>query len=329
MTRASIRACGPADAAQVIALWDAAGLTQLDTDPAADIALATKHANAALFVAESAGRVVGTVLAGHDGHRGWLYRTAVVEKERGRGLGRALVRRAEAWLARQGVPKAMLLIREENAGSRDFYVRLGYAVAPRIVMAKPLAKAEPTDGRIPVVVTYMEMTAPPTRPSAPMPAGKLALLHAENPLVGFYRYLYNTVGEPWFWIDRRRLDDAVLTAIVADPKVEIYVLYCAGVPAAFVELDRRPASDINIAFLGVVPQFTGRGFGPYILSWAVDAAWQHRPRRLTVDTCTLDHPKAFAMYQRAGFVPYRQETKSIDDPRRAGLIPAHRQPRLP
>jgi len=330
MTGLKIRVGLPADGAEVVALWTAAGLVRPGADPAAEVAFAATHANAVLLVGEIDGRIVGTVLAGHDGHRGWLYRAAVTEDLRGRGHGRALVLEAEAWLARQDVPKAMLLIREPNAGLRDFYAHLGYAAQPRLVMAKPLNdKREPAPERIDVVVTYMEMTAPSTRPTIPTPAGKLALLRAENPPLGFYRYLYNTVGEPWFWIDRRKLDDAVLSAIIGDPKVEIYVLYVGGVPAGFAELDRRPAPDINLALFGLVPQFTGRGLGPYFLNWAVDAAWQHRPQRLTVDTCTLDHPKSFGMYQRAGFVPYKQATKTIGDPRRAGLIPAHRQPRLP
>ena len=53
------------------------------------------------------------------------------------------------------------------------------------------------------------------------------------------------------------------------------------------------------------------------------------PRRITVDSCTLDHPAALAMYQRAGFVPYKQEHKVMDDPRLAGIIPLHREPRRP
>jgi len=157
----------------------------------------------------------------------------------------------------------------------------------------------------------------------------LALLRAENPPVAFYRYLYDNVGEPWFWIDRRKLDDEALAAILADPLVELYVLYVGGVPAGYVELDRRPEPDINLAYFGLMPELTGRGLGPWLLNWAVDAAWQHRPRRLTVDTCTLDHPKALAVYQRAGFVPYRQERKTIDDPRRIGLIRPQFEPRRP
>ena len=327
----NIRSYRDADFAEVVALWDACGLTVPYNDPARDIPFLRDSSNAQLFVADEDGRLVGTIMLGHDGHRGWLYRLAVAPDRRGRGIGRALVDEAERWLAARGVAKVNLMIRGGNAAVRDVYARLGYAVEPRIVMSRWLEESRrPADnGRIEVVIAYLEMTAPPTRPTVPAPPGKLALLRAENPPVAFYRYLYDNVGEPWFWIDRRKLDDEALAAILADPLVELYVLYVGGVPAGYVELDRRPEPDINLAYFGLMPEFTGRGLGPWLLNWAVDAAWQHRPRRLTVDTCTLDHPKALAVYQRAGFVPYRQERKTIDDPRRIGLIRPQFEPRRP
>jgi GNAT superfamily N-acetyltransferase len=210
-------------------------------------------------------------------------------------------------------------------------VRVGYGVQPRLTMARWLDSGEndPSVKQIEVVITYLQMTERPIRPTIPTPAGRLALMRVEAPSVGFYRYLYNSVGEPWFWYARRRLDDNALRAAIHDPKVEIYVLYVNGEPAGYVELDRRTEPDIDFAYFGIFPQFVGRGFGPYLMNWAVDQAWQYGPKRLTVNTCTLDHPKAIRTYQRCGFVPYQQERKLIDDPRVAGLIPAHREPRLP
>jgi ribosomal protein S18 acetylase RimI-like enzyme len=315
----------------VVALWDAAGISVPYNDPALDIPRALAAPNAALFVGEIGPKLVGSILAGHDGHRGWLYRLAVAPEHRRMGFGRQLVEHAERWLASQGMPKINLMIRENNAAVRDFYVRLGYGVTPRLVMQKGLdaAHAEPGDGKLEVVITHLEMTVRPTRASIPHPAGRHALLRAEAPTVAFYRFLYNTVGEPWFWYERRRMSDETLAAIITDPKVEIYVLYAEGTPAGYVELDRRAPPDIEIALFGIMPQFIGRGFGAFLLDWALGQAWSYEPDRLVVNTCTLDHPKALRVYQRAGFVPYRQERKIIDDPRRLGLIPAHLEPRLP
>jgi GNAT superfamily N-acetyltransferase len=167
-----------------------------------------------------------------------------------------------------------------------------------------------------IVVTYLEMVKPPTRPTVPAPpVGKIALFRAERPTVSFYRYLYNTVGEPWLWWERKLLSDAELERIIHDPLVEIYVLYVDGVPAGYAELDRRKPEEVELAYFGLIPHFIGRKLGPFLLNWAVDTAWFHKPKRLWVNTNNLDHPKALQIYQKAGFVPYRQETKTIPNPR--------------
>ena len=164
---------------------------------------------------------------------------------------------------------------------------------------------------IEITITYLEMHAPPTRPPAPAPLGKLAILRAERPTVSFYRYLYNTIGEPWNWVERRLLDDDALRAIIHDDKIDIYVLHVGGVPAGYVEQDRRHAREIEIAYFGLVPDFVGRGLGSYFLDWAVSTAWLHKPKRVWVNTCSLDHPRALSVYQRAGFVPYDRRVDQI------------------
>ena len=317
--------------AAVVALWDACGISAAQNDPARDIPFMQEAPNALLLVGHRDGRLIGTIMAGHDGHRGWLYKLAVAPDQRGQGFGRALVREAEDWLTACGLPKVNLMIRETNTAVREFYAALGYAETPRTVMGKWLGveSSPPVKRTLDVVVTYLEMTEPPTRPPVPAPPGKLALLRAESPSVAFYRFLYDTVGEPWFWIDRRLLDDNALAAEIQDPQVEIYVLYDGGVPAGFIEIDRRPAPDAAIAHFGLVPEFIGRRLGPYLLDWGVRKGWSYEPRRLTVNTCTFDHPKALALYQRVGFVPIGQVAKTIDDPRLSGLIPPHLEPRRP
>lgn len=175
------------------------------------------------------------------------------------------------------------------------------------------------DGNIETVVTYLEMTEQPSRPGPPVPAGKIALLRAEKPGVAFYRFLYNTIGEPWLWWERRELTDADLAAVIHDDAVEIYILYVGGVPAGYVELDTRKTGEVELAYFGLMPDFIGRGLGPYLLSWSVDQAWSRdpKPSRVWLHTCTLDHPSALKTYQRAGFNVYDQETEVVADPRAA------------
>lgn len=166
---------------------------------------------------------------------------------------------------------------------------------------------------IETTVTYLEMLEQPVRPATPTPSGlaKLALLRAEKPTLSFYRYLYGAVGESLNWTDRLLLDDDQLRAIIDDPLVEIYVLYLGGVPAGYVELDRRAHDDIELVYLGLAPEFTGRGLGRYLLDWAIHTAWSHSPKRLWVHTCSLDDPRALPLYQRAGFVVYDQQIEKV------------------
>lgn len=88
-------------------------------------------------------------------------------------------------------------------------------------------------GKLREVVTHLEML---TRPdgldaSEPPPQADVRLERVTAPAVPFYRFLYNTIGEPWLWQDRRRLSDEALAAIIRAPGVEVYVLYADGQPA--------------------------------------------------------------------------------------------------
>jgi GNAT superfamily N-acetyltransferase len=179
---------------------------------------------------------------------------------------------------------------------------------------KPAAPVTP--GKLEVLITYLEMTARPALTSAQPPGAEITVVRAKNPTVSFYRFLYNSVGEPWHWYERRDMDDDALRTIVQHPDVEVCVLRVEGVPAGYVELDRHVAGEVEIAYLGLMPEFIGRGLGRFLLDWAVIAGWHTSPRRLWVHTCSLDHPSAIAAYQRAGFVPYKKELVLIDDPRK-------------
>src|SRR5882762_7074491 len=85
--------------------------------------------------------------------------------------------------------------------------------------------------RIPMTVTFLEMRSKPAALPPPQPKGKVAILRAEKPPVHYYRYLYNTIGEPYYWVDRRKLSDEALAEIIHHPQVEMYVLYADGCPA--------------------------------------------------------------------------------------------------
>lgn len=110
-----------------VRLWHDCGLTRPWNDPAADLARALEGPSSTVLAAVDDGRLVGTVMAGHDGHRGWVYYLAVDPGSRGAGLGRALMEAAESWLREQGAPKVQLMVRADNTAVVEFYERLGYA----------------------------------------------------------------------------------------------------------------------------------------------------------------------------------------------------------
>jgi ribosomal protein S18 acetylase RimI-like enzyme len=120
------------------ALWEETGLVRAWNDPHADIAAALACPTSTILAAREDGRIVGTVMAGYDGHRGWLYYVAVSAAHRGTGLGRALVEAAEQWLAAQGARVIRLMVRGENKAVTAFYEALGYEDGEMIVMGKRL-----------------------------------------------------------------------------------------------------------------------------------------------------------------------------------------------
>lgn len=178
------------------------------------------------------------------------------------------------------------------------------------------------DGKIESVVTSLEMLAKPSAAELAPPRAGLTVVRAVRPTVSFYRYLYDTVGEPWLWSDRRKLSDEALRAIIEHAEVAVHVLYANGVPAGYVELDARDRPSTEIAYFGLMPEFIGQKLGPYLLDWGIRKAWSGGISRLWVHTCTLDHPSALGLYQRAGFRPFKRDVELADDPRAMPLAPS-------
>jgi ribosomal protein S18 acetylase RimI-like enzyme len=94
-----------------------------------------------LLVAVERDAVVGSVMGGYDGHRGWISRAAVLKSYRGQGLGKALVEEVERRLAALGCIKVNLQVVAANAAVVGFYRSLGYQVEERISMGKHLARS--------------------------------------------------------------------------------------------------------------------------------------------------------------------------------------------
>jgi GNAT superfamily N-acetyltransferase len=171
---------------------------------------------------------------------------------------------------------------------------------PKPKLNKKMAKTK----KLKVHITYLEMKSPLLR-NIPVPSRpRIALFRAENIPTDFYNYLYETVGKPHHWEDRRNLAAAKLNSIINGADTEISVLYADGCPAGFFELDiKNKPSEIEIRYIGMSPTYQGMGIGKWFISSAINAAWAHKPEKVKLETNTLDHPSALRIYQRLGFSP--------------------------
>lgn len=184
------------------------------------------------------------------------------------------------------------------------------------------------NGKLAAVVTLLEMTEPPPARPAPDAPG-LALRRVAEPDLVWYRDLYRRVGQDWLWFSRLAAPAAEVEAAIRDPRVEVHALTFEGRDEGLAELDRRQPPDVELAFFGVTPALVGRGAGRWLMARTLDLAWRHRPRRLWVHTCTLDHPGALPFYLRSGFRAYARAVEVADDPRLLGVLPETVAPWLP
>ena len=125
-----------------IALWAAAGLTRPWNDPEIDARRALAAPAATIFAARENAVVIGTVMTGHDGHRGWVYYLAVAASHHRRGIARALMAAAESWCTAAGMPRLNLMVRSGNDPVLGFYTRLGYRASDVVVLQKDLSHGE-------------------------------------------------------------------------------------------------------------------------------------------------------------------------------------------
>jgi len=133
-----IRRLASADEEAVVALWEDAGLTRPWNDPRKDIARKRTVQPEGFIVAVAAEEIVGSVMAGYDGHRGWVNYLAVAPHARRSGVGRSLMAEAERVLERLGCPKVNLQIRATNLAAVSFYEALGYSTDEVISLGRRL-----------------------------------------------------------------------------------------------------------------------------------------------------------------------------------------------
>jgi GNAT superfamily N-acetyltransferase len=157
-----------------------------------------------------------------------------------------------------------------------------------------------------VTVTYLAMDHRPELPALPHPE---LILHRHDlsDAAREAERLYRAVGAEWHWTDRLTWMPAAWDVAMNQPGVELWTASVAGRLVGYFQLHASPAN-VEIKYLGLLPDAIGRGWGRALLDAAIARAWQLGGPRVTLNTCSLDHPAALPNYRARGFQVERVET---------------------
>ncbi len=161
-------------------------------------------------------------------------------------------------------------------------------------------------------VTWLEMTERPDYPHPHLPGARPAhLLRAHEPPAWYFLALYDAVGRDYAWEDMHERSHEDIESWLGDSGVGLFSLVRDGWPSGFFVLDWRQEAICDLSYFGLTPQKVGTGMGSYLLRTAILTGWDRAgTSTMTINTCTLDHPRALGLYQRHGFVPKRREERT-------------------
>lgn len=192
----------------------------------------------------------------------------------------------------------------------------------------PAGYSKIAPGYLASVVTCLEMREKPTGAPCPLPEGFLLQpLTDRDP--DAYRTLFRKVGANWLWFSRLMMSDEKLISVLQDPGREIYIIRHNNRDVGLLELNFSEPGEVELAFLGLTSDVTGKGIGRAVMSAATELAWAKPVKRFWVHTCTFDHPSALGFYIRSGFTPYERRVEVQADPRLSGHLPLDAAPHVP
>jgi len=167
-----------------------------------------------------------------------------------------------------------------------------------------------SDGRLPVTITHLELAPADWTRRGQLPDLTIDIERVAEPTAALYLDLYDRVGRPWLWYERRLLGDAALGALINRPGHELHVARHDGSLVGYFEL-----YEDEIVFFGLTPDYLGRRIGPWLLDQAIERGFARGSSRLVLNTNTVDHPRALDTYRKAGFRVVRSESAELQDPR--------------
>lgn len=173
-------------------------------------------------------------------------------------------------------------------------------------------------GKLAAVQTFLEMRARPALRAAPNEPSWRVERFVPVDLERYFA-LFHCVGDEHLWTLRLQMPPEEVVQLLNDPQYETYALVTGDGDQGLLELDFRIEGECEVSLFGVAPALVGSGAGRVLMNHGIEAAWSHPIERFWLHTCTLDHPKAMAFYERSGFVSYKRAIEIFDDPRALGL----------
>ena len=164
-----------------------------------------------------------------------------------------------------------------------------------------------------VTITLLQMCTPEALRPSPCPDPGFTIHERPTPDGNFNRSLYLAVGSPWLWTDKADWSTEQWHAYASSNSLRTFEASLHRSLAGYFELRPDASGGIEIAYFGLLPDFTGRGLGAFMLSTALATAWQSSPQRVWVSTCSLDHPASLHNYLARGMSVYHTETKTLPD----------------
>jgi GNAT superfamily N-acetyltransferase len=164
----------------------------------------------------------------------------------------------------------------------------------------------------PVTVTYLEMSSPEALVGVHVAPKGVRVERAADAGEAAHD-CYRRVGAPWHWTDRLALTPAEWQERIDEEQGEVWCARAGDALVGYFQLARRDDA-VEIRYFGLVPEWIGRGAGGWLLTRAVERAWSLGPRRVVLNTCTLDHGSALPNYAKRGFVVVREELRQRDLP---------------
>jgi GNAT superfamily N-acetyltransferase len=157
-----------------------------------------------------------------------------------------------------------------------------------------------------VTTTYLEMLSPEAFKPKASPVKDICVRKIEIPTPTLNHYFYVQVGRSWKWYNRLSWSLTDWSAWAEKETMDTWMGQMKGSPFGYLEIERQ-GEDAELSYFGLLPQFLGKGLGGFFLSEAIRIAWELKPKRLWVHTCTLDHPHALRNYLARGFSIYKKE----------------------